>query len=78
MSKLKLGALEDDKPVKITLELPPTVHRDLLRYSEILSQETGQSTIEPTKLIPPMLARFMSTDRAFTRAKRRTTSGKDG
>lgn len=70
MNKLKLGALEDDKPVKISFELPATVHRDLLRYSEILCRETGQPSIEPTKLIAPMLARFMATDRAFWKARR--------
>jgi hypothetical protein len=70
MSKLKLGALEDDKPVKITLELPATVHRDLLRYSEVLCRETGQSTIDPAKLIAPMLARFMATDRAFSKHRK--------
>ena len=30
MSKLKLGPLPDDKPVKVTVELPASVHRDLV------------------------------------------------
>jgi hypothetical protein len=29
MTKLKIAALPDDKPVKVTIELPATVHRDL-------------------------------------------------
>jgi hypothetical protein len=29
MTKLKLGAIEDDKPVKLTIELPAAVHRNL-------------------------------------------------
>ena len=29
MGKLKLGPLEDDKPVKISVELPAALHRDL-------------------------------------------------
>nr|WP_309142518.1 DUF2274 domain-containing protein [Bradyrhizobium sp. sGM-13] len=29
MRKLKLGPLEDDKPVKLTIELPAAVFRDL-------------------------------------------------
>ena len=33
MAKLKLGAIADDKPVKITIELPRTVHRDLRAYA---------------------------------------------
>jgi hypothetical protein len=76
MSKLKLGTLDDDKPVKISIELPAAVHRDLLKYSEVLSRETGQSSIEPTKLIAPMLVRFMATDRAFGRARKQIASKK--
>lgn len=30
MAKLKLGPIADDKPVKVSLELPATVHRDLV------------------------------------------------
>ncbi len=74
MTKLKLGALEDDKPVKLTVELPAGVHRNLLSYASALSRETGQGAIEPGKLIAPMLARFMATDRAFAKARRVTGS----
>jgi len=35
----------------------------------VFGRETGQ-TIEPAKLVAPMLARFMSTDRAFARSRR--------
>ena len=69
MAKLKLSALPDDKPVKLTVELPATVHRDLVAYAEVLGRDTGQP-LEPAKLIAPMLARFMSTDRAFVRKRR--------
>ncbi|MGG4602980.1 DUF2274 domain-containing protein, partial [Alcaligenaceae bacterium Me47] len=30
MTKLKLGPLVEDKPVKVTVELPGTLHRDLV------------------------------------------------
>jgi hypothetical protein len=72
MTKLKLGIIADDKPVKLTVELPATVHRDLLAYAEVLARETGQGTTEPTKLIAPMLARFMATDRVFAKIRRKT------
>ncbi len=65
MAKLKLGALLDDKPVKFTVDLPANVHRDLVAYAEALTRETGQTIGDPAKLIGPMLARFMATDRAF-------------
>ena len=41
MAKLKIAALPDDKPVKVTVELPATVHRDLVAYAEILGREGG-------------------------------------
>jgi hypothetical protein len=70
MSKLKLGPLEDDTPVKISLELPASVHRDLVDYGKALAAETGTKAAEPVKLIAPMLARFMETDRGFTRGRK--------
>ncbi len=70
MAKLKLGPLEDDKPVKMTVELRAAVHRELLAYAEVLGRETGQSIADPAKLVGPMLARFMGTDRAFGKARK--------
>ncbi|MGF7008653.1 hypothetical protein J2X50_004201 [Aminobacter sp. BE322] len=39
MTKLKLGAIPDDKPVKVTLELPATLHRDLVHYADYLNSQ---------------------------------------
>jgi len=61
MAKLKLGAIADDKPVKLTVELPAAVHRDLLTYAKALACETGQPIADPSKLVAPILARFMAT-----------------
>jgi len=71
MAKLKLGPLPDNKPVRLSVELPAQVHRDLVDYADALAREFGGGPpAEPAKLIPPMLARFMATDRAFARKKR--------
>lgn len=70
MAKLKLGPIADDKPVKVSLELPATVHRDLVAYAQVLARETGRSVGDPVKLIPPMIERFMATDRGFVKARR--------
>ena len=78
MTKLKLGAITDDKSVKLTVELPAAVHRDLLAYAEVLARETGQGITEPTKLIAPMLARFMATDRVFAKMRRATQARSTG
>ena len=69
MAKLKLGPIADDKPVKISLELPASLHRDLTAYAEILGREAGQPATDPVRLIVPMLERFMATDRGFAKAR---------
>jgi hypothetical protein len=70
VTKLKLGAIPDDKPVKVTLELPAALHRDLAAYGEALSRETGQAIGDPVRLIIPMLERFIATDRGFARSRK--------
>jgi len=70
MAKLKLGVIEDDKPVKLTVEVTGALHRDLLAYGEALARETGQPPVEPARLIVPMISRFMATDRGFSKARR--------
>ena len=68
MTKLKLGPITDDKPVKITVELPASLHRDLIEYGRLLAE--GGAPVEPAKLIVPMLDRFIATDRGFAKARR--------
>ena len=41
MIKLKLGPIPDDKAVKLTVQLPAQLHRDLIAYGEILGREAG-------------------------------------
>ena len=71
MTKLKLGPLVDEKPVRLTVELPAQVHRDLLAYADALGRETASAApVEAAKLVGPMLARFMATDREFAKQRR--------
>jgi len=71
MTKLKLSAIPDDKPVKITIELPAPVFRDLQAYAAILGRAVGEDAPpDPGKLVAPMLHRFMATDKGFAKAKR--------
>jgi len=69
VSKLKLGRILDEKPVKLTVELPASTYRDLVAYGEALHRESSQM-IEPARMVAPMLARFMASDRAFSIARR--------
>jgi hypothetical protein len=54
--RLKLSEILDDRPVKFTIELSASVHRDLIAYGVVLGRETGK-LVEVAKLIPAMLAR---------------------
>ena len=69
MTKLKLAALPDDKPVRLSVELPAAVHRDLTAYAEILAHDTGRM-VAPATLIAPMLARFTASDAGFVKARK--------
>jgi len=73
MTKLKLGPIADDKPIKVSLELPASLHSDLIAYADVLAHENGQPAADPVKLIVPMLVRFISTDRGFARARKAAT-----
>lgn len=70
MAKLKLGSVADDKPVRVSVDLPAALHRDLKDYARILASESGDPAVDPVKLIAPMLERFMATDRGFAKARR--------
>ena len=75
MPNLKLGLILDEKPAKLTVELPAAVHRDLIAYCDVLARETGQA-VDPAQLVAPMLASFMSADRGFAKARRSQVAAK--
>ena len=70
MTKLKISGVQDDKPVALRVKLPAAIHHELISYAEILKHESGKP-VDPASLIVPMLTRFMATDRAFARARRK-------
>lgn len=69
MARLKISTIADDTPVKLSVILPATVHRDLVSYARAMSGGSGQ-TVGPGQLVGPMLQRFMATDRAFAKWRR--------
>ena len=72
MSKLRLGAILDDKPVKVSIELPGALYRELVAYAEVHARATGLAApLPPEKIAVPMIERFMATDRAFASERRR-------
>ncbi|PZU69314.1 DUF2274 domain-containing protein [Sphingobium sp.] len=78
MGKLRLSSIIDEKPIKLTLEIPALLHRDLIAYAEVLADQTGQSITDPAKLIAPMVQRFIATDRGFAAARRRSCQDQHG
>ncbi len=68
MTKLKLASVRDEKPVKLSVAVPAALHRDLVAYAEILSRESGKP-VEASKLIAPMLEKFIASDREFAKAR---------
>ena len=75
MTKLKLGPLVEEKPVRLTLELPAPVHHDLVAYAKALAVQTGGTVQSCDKLITPMITQLMATDRGFAKAKRGIQAG---
>ena len=71
MATLKLTGIEDDKPVRVTLDLPAALHRDLIAYGKAMGSNGGRAAVEPGKLIVPMLQRFIASDRGFASVRRR-------
>lgn len=79
MVTLKLGPLADERPTKVTIEVPAAVYRDLQTYGALLARSSGDlSAIEPARLIPPMIERFMASDRGFAKARRAAAQSSDG
>ena len=74
MSKLRLGPIVEEKPVKLTVELPGNLFRDLVDYARAHADETGLAEpLSPERLIVPMLARFICTERGFAHRRNRKT-----
>jgi hypothetical protein len=70
MAKLRLGSIETDKPVKISIKLAAPVYRNLLAYAQALASATNQQPLQPDKIIPAMVEQFMATDRGFAKVRR--------
>lgn len=70
MTRLKLSDIIDQKPVRLTIELPARLHRELLAYAVVLNDGEEKNAPAPERLIPPMLERFMAKDRGFARLRR--------
>lgn len=73
MNNLKISALPDEKPVRLVIDLPAPVHRDLLVYAEAMNA-LHQQSVTPQKLVAPMIEKFMLFDRAFLRWRQKRSA----
>ncbi|HUE66383.1 MAG TPA: DUF2274 domain-containing protein [Rhizomicrobium sp.] len=55
MSKLRLGIVESDKPVRVSIKVRARVFRNLLAYADALAAATKQDPPKPEKIIPAMI-----------------------
>ncbi len=70
MTRIKLSDISDEKPVKLNVEIPARLHRDLREYGVVVNAGNAQGAPKPEDLVAPMLSRFIGSDREFARARR--------
>lgn len=75
MTRLKLEDLADEKPVKLTVEVSARLHRELLAYATALNCGDAKGAPTPERLIPPMIDRFIATDRSYAKTRRGAQPG---
>jgi hypothetical protein len=75
MTRLRLSDLTDDKPVRVTIELPTRLHRELTAYAVALNGGEAKGAPPPERLIAPMLARFIATDRSYAKSRHLSQAG---
>lgn len=74
MTRLTLSDIEDQKSVKLTVEIPVRLHRKLTEYALVLNGGKPEKAPDPALLVAPMLERFISSDRNFARLRRRAAA----
>lgn len=73
MTKLRLGPIIEEKPVKLQVELSGGLIRDLADYACVHAKANNLAEpLPPEKLIGPMVERFIATDREFSKLRRRS------
>mgnify|MGYP001457219986 FL=1 len=75
MTRLKLEDLADEKPVRLTVEVSARLHRGMLGYAAALNGGDAKGAPTPERLIPPMIERFIATDRSYAKTRRSTQPG---
>lgn len=75
MTRLKLSDLPSEKPVRLTLEIPARLHRELAAYAQAVNGGNPEGAPAIELIIPAMLDRFIATDREFAKSRRSAGKG---
>lgn len=75
MTRLKLADLADEKPVRLKVEISARLHRELLAYAAVLNGGDAKGAPTPERIVPPMIERFIATDRSFAKTRRSAQPG---
>lgn len=75
MTRLKLADLADEKPIRLTVEVSARLHRELVAYAAVLNGGDAKGAPTPERLIPPMIERFIATDRSYAKSRRAAQPG---
>jgi hypothetical protein len=75
MTRLKLSDLANEKPVRVSVDLSAKLHRELVAYGVALNDGDAKGAPPPERLIAPMIARFIATDRSFAKSRKGAQAG---
>lgn len=73
-TKLKIGRIPDQTPVKLTVPVPPTLEADLQDYARVYRDAYG-TEIKVADIIPTMLRAFIDSDSGFKKARKQISPG---
>jgi hypothetical protein len=75
MTRISLADITDEKPVRLTVEMPAKLHRDLQDYCLALSQGATAGVPAPERVIPAMIEKFIASDRSYARERKQLRRG---
>jgi hypothetical protein len=75
MTRLTLADFANEKPVRLTVEVSARLHREMLTYATVLNGGDTKGAPTPERLIPPMIERFIATDRSYNKTRRGAQPG---
>jgi len=74
VTRLKLSDLASEKPVRVTLEIPAQLHRELGEYAKAVNGGKSEGAPAIELVMTAMLGRFIATDREYARYRRASGS----